>query len=113
MLLKLIFHITKTKTKFFMLFDESLACKLCGCVAYLAHLNDKVAIIIVDAIVLMLYDKCDRLCCYVLHSVEVVLLKNIKKEKKTTFCHIFIINFHDYRLGSHFLDVNYAKSLHS
>lgn len=71
------------------MFDESLACKLCCCVAYLAHLNDKVeiivAIIIVDAIVLMLYDKCDRLCCYVLHSVEVVLLKNIKKREKDNF----------------------------
>lgn len=99
-----------------LLFDKSLVCKLCCCVAYLAHLNDKVeiiivAIIIVDAIVLMVYDKCDRLCCYVLHSVEVVLLK--KYIKRQNFCHIFIINFHDYRLGSHFLDVNYAKSLHS
>lgn len=75
-------HKNKKKLIFMLLFDESLVCKLCCCVAYLAHLNDKVeiiivAIIIVDAIVLMVYDKCDRLCCYVLHSVEVVLLKNI------------------------------------
>lgn len=115
MLLKLIFLITenkKTKNLFFMLlFDESLVCKLCCCVAYLAHLNDKVEII-VDAFVLMVYDKCDRLCCYVLHSVEVVLLKT-KIYKKANFCHIFIINFRDYRLGSHFLDINYAKSLRS
>lgn len=68
------------------MFDESFACKLCCCAAYLAHLNDKVeiivAVIIADVIVLMEYDKCDRLCCYVLHSVEVVLLKNMKKETK-------------------------------